>query len=299
MGVLWVLLVSGNPFVVDDRGAERVAGVAVVFARRPSTVINESDSRAGNSVHKAGGLRAHSAASRHIAKVSRSSAPATSCSRRVSPSRIHGEQQAASTDRYKSVREKSMVINKTIQLAVLVTVLLWEFKTEAATTATKFCGRQLGEIMSRVCHAYNSPSWDVPTVVEQTGAVVRRKRQLGIADECCTIGCTWEQLSKYCSISAYSEAPLDELEAHMIADRSAEEEEQSRPDAPAVLSSDSVASGSASTALSARREHLVKNVARAAPVVGTVSPLLTWGRTLNTDLPAADGDRYAYIAVYT
>ncbi|XP_026765131.3 uncharacterized protein LOC113523375 isoform X3 [Galleria mellonella] len=192
-----------------------------------------------------------------------------------------------------------MVINKTIQLAVLVTVLLWEFKTEAATTATKFCGRQLGEIMSRVCHAYNSPSWDVPTVVEQTGAVVRRKRQLGIADECCTIGCTWEQLSKYCSISAYSEAPLDELEAHMIADRSAEEEEQSRPDAPAVLSSDSVASGSASTALSARREHLVKNVARAAPVVGTVSPLLTWGRTLNTDLPAADGDRYAYIAVYT
>ncbi|XP_059060172.1 uncharacterized protein LOC131853328 isoform X3 [Achroia grisella] len=194
---------------------------------------------------------------------------------------------------------KSMMIN--IPLAVLATALLCQSKTEAATTAVKFCGRQLGEIMSRVCHAYNSPSWDVPTVVEQTGAVVRRKRQLGIADECCTIGCTWEQLSKYCSISAYSESPLDDLEAHMIADRSAE---QDGPSAPAMLGTDSTASSSTGSARtgragSARRERLVKSVARAAPVVGTVSPLLTWGRTLNTDLPAADQDRYAYIAVYT
>ncbi|KAM3968128.1 uncharacterized protein ACR2FA_005846 isoform 2-T3 [Aphomia sociella] len=142
-----------------------------------------------------------------------------------------------------------MVVNKAIQLALLATVLLWETKIEAATTAVKFCGRQLGEIMSRVCHAYNSPSWDVPTVVEQPGALVRRRRQLGIADECCTIGCTWEQLSKYCSISAYSESPLDDLEAHMIADRSAEQE---GPSAPAVVSSGGRRSGSAG--LSARRE---------------------------------------------
>ncbi|XP_063823833.1 uncharacterized protein LOC135073601 isoform X1 [Ostrinia nubilalis] len=114
-----------------------------------------------------------------------------------------------------------MLVNRGIQIAI-VAALLWQARTDAASAAVKFCGRQLGEIMSRVCHAYNSPSWDIPTVVEQHGTSTRRKRQLGIADECCTIGCTWEQLSKYCSISAYSESPLDELEAHMIADRSAE-----------------------------------------------------------------------------
>ncbi|XP_059060171.1 uncharacterized protein LOC131853328 isoform X2 [Achroia grisella] len=153
---------------------------------------------------------------------------------------------------------KSMMIN--IPLAVLATALLCQSKTEAATTAVKFCGRQLGEIMSRVCHAYNSPSWDVPTVVEQTGAVVRRKRQLGIADECCTIGCTWEQLSKYCSISAYSESPLDDLEAHMIADRSAE---QDGPSAPAMLGTDSTASSSTGSARTGRAGSARREVGRA------------------------------------
>lgn len=46
------------------------------------------------------------------------------------------------------------------------------------------------------------------------------------------------------------------------------------------------------------KQGLVKNAARAAPVVGTVSPLITWGRTLNTNLPLADRERYAYV-VYT
>lgn len=41
-------------------------------------------------------------------------------------------------------------------------------------------------------------------------------------------------------------------------------------------------------------QSLLKS-ARAAPVVGTVSPLITWGRTLNTDLLTADRDRYAYV----
>ncbi|KAL4708762.1 hypothetical protein ACJJTC_011726 [Scirpophaga incertulas] len=116
-----------------------------------------------------------------------------------------------------------MVAVRTYQVAILAAALLWHTRADARSAAAKFCGRQLGEIMSRVCHAYNSPAWDVPTVVEQHGAVARRKRQLGIADECCTIGCTWEQLSKYCSISAYSESPLEDLEQHMIADRSVED----------------------------------------------------------------------------
>ncbi|CAH0664295.1 unnamed protein product [Chilo suppressalis] len=121
-----------------------------------------------------------------------------------------------------------MMVVRTYQLALYAVTLMWHSQTEARSSALKFCGRQLGEIMSKVCYAYNSPAWDVPTVVEH-GALARRKRQLGIADECCTIGCTWEQLSKYCSVSAYSESPLGMLEAHMIADRSAEQGARAPP----------------------------------------------------------------------
>ncbi|KAJ0179364.1 hypothetical protein K1T71_005076 [Dendrolimus kikuchii] len=179
----------------------------------------------------------------------------------------------------------NMLVNKAVQFAVLTAAVLLESNTEAArTAAVKFCGRQLSEIMSRVCHAYNSPSWDVPTVVEQPGGSVRRKRQLGIADECCIIGCTWDQLSEYCSIVsyAYSDSPQENPDEHVIADRSAEQ-------------GSGVQGASKATPTSTPAAGLVKNAARAAPVVGTVSPLITWGRTLNTNLPLADRERYAYV----
>nr|XP_049696895.1 uncharacterized protein LOC110372301 isoform X4 [Helicoverpa armigera] len=176
-----------------------------------------------------------------------------------------------------------MLVNKAVQFAVLAAAVLLESRADAATSpSVKFCGRQLSEIMSRVCHAYNSP-WDTPTVVEQPSSIVRRRRQVGngIADVCCNHGCTWEQLSEYCSISANSESPLEDMEAHIIADRSAEQTAAETKDA---------ASPAAAPAA-----DLVKNVARAAPVVGTVSPLITWGRTLNTDLSPASRDQYAYV----
>ncbi|XP_026747193.1 insulin-like growth factor II isoform X2 [Trichoplusia ni] len=179
-----------------------------------------------------------------------------------------------------------MLVNKAVQLAVLAAAVLLDSRVEAASSPTlKFCGRQLSEIMSRVCHAYNSP-WDTPTVVEQPGSLVRRRRQVrrGIADECCTHGCTWEQLSEYCSISAYTESPLEEMGAHIIADRSAEQ--------------GATESKGAAAAAAAPAADLVKSAARAAPVVGTVSPLITWGRTLNTDALTAGRDQYAYV-VYT
>ncbi|CAH2062783.1 unnamed protein product, partial [Iphiclides podalirius] len=113
-----------------------------------------------------------------------------------------------------------MLVSATVQLALLAAAVLSATRSDAAPV--KLCGRQLGEIMSRVCHAYNSPSWDVPTVVEQPAAVVRRRRQTGIADECCNYGCTWEQLTEYCAVSANSESPLGSMESHMIEDRSAE-----------------------------------------------------------------------------
>ncbi|XP_072941782.1 uncharacterized protein [Epargyreus clarus] len=223
-----------------------------------------------------------------------------------------------------------MLVTKALQLVILAVSLVWDSRTDAASTTVKVCGRELGEVMSRVCHVYNSPSWDVPTVVEQPAAVVRRRRQTGIADECCTYGCTWEQLSEYCAIRAISESPLDSMEAHMIADRSAETAASS----PAIVGRDGEgadASGAASRRevgrgsrgygrarargrrcwcrrkrRSGRRRSslmgnmdILKNAARAAPVVGTVSPLLTWGRTLNTDLPSVERDRYSYVAVYT
>ncbi|XP_045763520.1 insulin-like growth factor II isoform X3 [Maniola jurtina] len=185
-----------------------------------------------------------------------------------------------------------MLVNKIVHLAIVVLTIVWDLRCDAATAAVKLCGRELSDFMSRVCHAYNSPSWDVPTVIEQPAAVVRRKRRTGIADECCVFGCTWEQLSSYCAISAKSESPVDSMEAHLIADRSAE---AAAAAGAAVVSPAVLGKAEAST----RREGLIKNAARAAPVLGTVSPLLTWGRTLNTDLPSIERDRYAYIAVYT
>ncbi|XP_037870802.1 uncharacterized protein LOC101740144 isoform X1 [Bombyx mori] len=226
-----------------------------------------------------------------------------------------------------------MLVSNAIQLTVFMVAVLWKNEAEAATKASvKFCGRHLSEIMSRVCHAYNGPAWDVPTV-EQPGGLLRRKRQLGIADECCLMGCTWEQLSEYCSIIAYSESPLEDLESHVIADRSAEQENlaagaktTTTTTTPAVVGSDEHVHVRGETGLASshgygrargrrcwcrrkrrsgrRRASLVgnmaiiKNAVRAAPVVGTVSPLITWGRTLNTDLPRPDNDRYAYV-VYT
>ncbi|XP_039745991.1 uncharacterized protein LOC120623808 isoform X1 [Pararge aegeria] len=219
-----------------------------------------------------------------------------------------------------------MLVNKIVQLAVFVLAIVWDWRCNAATAAVKLCGRELSDFMSRVCHAYNSPSWDVPTVIEQPAAVVRRRRRTGIVDECCVFGCTWEQLSSYCAISAKS--PLDSSEAHMIADRSAEAAVVS----PAVVGKERVAGEAASTRREVGRSRsgygrarargrrcwcrrkrrsgrrrsslmgnmgFIRSAARAAPVLGTVSPLLTWGRTLNTDLPSVEKDRYAYVAVYT
>ncbi|CAG9563086.1 unnamed protein product [Danaus chrysippus] len=171
-------------------------------------------------------------------------------------------------------------MNMKTLLTLFGMAVLWDWRCEAATVAVKLCGRQLGDMMSKVCHVYNSPPGDVPTVVEQPHPLVRRRRRTGIADECCIYGCTWEQLSSYCAISAKSESPLDSLEAHMIADRSAEV-------------------ASKSSASKDTREERIRNAARAAPVLGTVSPLLTWGRTLNTDFPRLERDRYAYISVYS
>ncbi|XP_041973048.1 insulin-like growth factor I isoform X2 [Aricia agestis] len=176
-----------------------------------------------------------------------------------------------------------------VQVAVIYLAMVLE--CEGTSMAFKLCGRDLGDIMTRVCHAYNSPAWDVPTVVEQPASAVRRRRRTGIADECCVYGCTWEQLESYCSVKAKEESPFELMEEHMIADRSAEQ---------AVAAPVAVAEAGAKAAAGAgaRREGFIKNVVRAAPILGTVSPLLAWGRTLNTDLPT-DRDRYAYIAVYT
>ncbi|XP_063379685.1 insulin-like growth factor I isoform X3 [Cydia fagiglandana] len=165
----------------------------------------------------------------------------------------------------------------------VVLLTAWTLQpAEAATAASvKLCGRKLSDIMSRVCYVYNSPSWGDPTVVEQPG--MRRKRQAGIADQCCTFGCTWEQLNEYCAISSNSESALSELEAHMLETRGTEHkreaERQAAPETPPEI------------------RDQINN--RPEPVVGTVSPVLTWGRTLNTDLPPMERNRYNYIAVYS
>ncbi|XP_049865414.1 insulin-related peptide 4-like isoform X3 [Pectinophora gossypiella] len=143
-----------------------------------------------------------------------------------------------------------MLVKTAVQVAMLAAAVLCGARTEAATSSFKLCGRELGEIMKRVCRVYNSPQWDVPTVVEQPATVVRRKR--GIADECCTDGgCTWEQLSEYCSVSANSDVLLEDT--HMIADRSAEVESGAVVAAPAVVS-EPRAEPDAGKAASARRE---------------------------------------------
>ncbi|XP_050362781.1 insulin-like growth factor II isoform X2 [Nymphalis io] len=146
-----------------------------------------------------------------------------------------------------------MLAKKLMHISVFGLAMLWDWRSEAATAAVKLCGRQLGDIMSRVCHEYNSPSWDAPTVVEQPAALVRRRRRTGIADECCVFGCTWEQLTAYCAISAKSESPLDSMEAHMIADRSAEAEAEAEAAvvSPAVVGKEWSTSGETG---SSRRE---------------------------------------------
>ncbi|XP_032511911.2 insulin-like growth factor isoform X1 [Danaus plexippus] len=199
-------------------------------------------------------------------------------------------------------------MNMKTLLTLFGMAVLWDWRCDAATVAVKLCGRQLGDMMSKVCHVYNSPPGDVPTVVEQPHPLVRRRRRTGIADECCIYGCTWEQLSSYCAISAKSESPLDSLEAHMIADRSAEVASKSS------AAKDTREVGRRSRGYgrgrcwcrrrSSRRPFMgnterIRNAARAAPVLGTVSPLLTWGRTLNTDFPTLERNRYAYISVYS
>lgn len=56
-----------------------------------------------------------------------------------------------------------MMVRRVVHV-VLAAAMLWSGSGEAASmAAVKLCGRQLSEIMTRVCHAYNSPSWDVPT----------------------------------------------------------------------------------------------------------------------------------------
>ncbi|VVC89150.1 unnamed protein product [Leptidea sinapis] len=115
------------------------------------------------------------------------------------------------------------------------------------------------------------------------------------------------------------ETPFDSMEAHLIEDRSAEG--GSSVSSPAMVGQEATSQrevGRARTRgygrgrgrrrlCACRRKrrrgsptgnmNLVRNAARAAPVVGTVSPLLTWGRTLNTDLPSVKRDRYAYVSV--
>ncbi|XP_038213716.1 insulin-like growth factor I isoform X1 [Zerene cesonia] len=217
-----------------------------------------------------------------------------------------------------------MLGKNTACFAVITLVFMLDSRTDAATTSLKLCGRKLVEAMERVCKEYNSPPWDVPTVIEQPAGIVRRKRQMGIADQCCISTCHMTELLQYCAVIKL-ESPLEVMDEHMIEDRSAE---ASSASSPAVMAEE--------RATGARREvgrgrhrgygakargrrcwcrrkrrtgrrrtslmgnmNLVKNAARAAPVVGTVSPLLTWGRTLNTDLPSADRHRYAYVAVYS
>ncbi|CAF4936539.1 unnamed protein product [Pieris macdunnoughi] len=209
-----------------------------------------------------------------------------------------------------------MSVVKSAHLAV-ITVFLLVDTCYSAPPAFKLCGRQLVETMEGLCKEYNSPPWDVPTVIEQPTGAVRRKRQMGIADRCCVSSCRATELLQYCSVIKL-ESPLELTDEHLIEDRSAEASSGVPAAVVAKESSErrSVRGRSRGYAkrgrCSCRRKRagrrrsllmgnmkLERNAARAAPVVGTVSPLLTWGRTLNTDLPSAERDRYAYIAVYS
>ncbi|CAK1551828.1 unnamed protein product [Leptosia nina] len=217
-----------------------------------------------------------------------------------------------------------MLVN-TAQFAMITLALLLDLKSEAAPATFKLCGRNLVEAMEIVCKEYNSPSWDVPTVIEQPTGVVRRKRQMGIADRCCLSTCETAELIQYCSVIKL-DSPLELTDDHMIEDRSVEA--ASSVSSPAVMVKEESSSARREVGRGRSRGYgakargrrcwcrrkrrtgrrrtslmgnmkLVKSAARAAPVVGTVSPLLTWGRTLNTDLPSAERDRYAYVAVYS
>ncbi|XP_026326543.1 bombyxin F-1-like isoform X3 [Hyposmocoma kahamanoa] len=134
-----------------------------------------------------------------------------------------------------------MLIDRAVQLAMVVVIMLWGALTDAAPRrggTFKMCGRTLSHFMSHVCRVHNSPpsSWDVPTVVEQPASVLRRKRQSeGIADECCMVGCTREQLAEYCSV--INPEVLDTLDTHLIEDRSAEQENVAHgaPAVPAIV----------------------------------------------------------------
>ncbi|GBP75756.1 hypothetical protein EVAR_59399_1 [Eumeta japonica] len=187
--------------------------------------------------------------------------------------------------------------------------------------------------------------------VDRSAALARRKRDVGIADQCCNYGCTWEQLNEFCAVSTNSESSLDALEAHLIADRSVEETTSRVPTMISAEGTGSSASGPSGNESGRRgrgevgrsrsggyghghgssrggdrdREHVrtrgrrcwcrrkrragrrrsslmgnmrfVSNAPRAAPVVGTVSPLLSWGRTLHAELPPREHDRFAYVTV--
>lgn len=61
-----------------------------------------------------------------------------------------------------------MLIERAVQLAIVVVIMLWGALTEAAPRRSgtfKICGRTLSHFMSHVCRVHNSPpsSWDVPT----------------------------------------------------------------------------------------------------------------------------------------
>lgn len=61
-----------------------------------------------------------------------------------------------------------MLIDRAVQLAMVVVIMLWGALTDAAPRrggTFKMCGRTLSHFMSHVCRVHNSPpsSWDVPT----------------------------------------------------------------------------------------------------------------------------------------
>ncbi|KAI5634318.1 insulin-like growth factor II [Phthorimaea operculella] len=175
-----------------------------------------------------------------------------------------------------------MLVNKAMLAVLAAAAMLCGSRTDAAPSAFKVCGRHLSEIMARVCHVYNSPSWDAPTVVEQPASALRKRRETSGISDCCEYGCTWEQLSEYCSeVSANSDLSLETYDTARDMKRSADSAAASKAEATPPW------------------RAVVENVTRALPSIGTVSPLLTWGRTLNTDFPQVDRDRYAYIAVYS
>lgn len=111
-----------------------------------------------------------------------------------------------------------MLVARAVRVAILAVVMLWQARglAGAHTPTVRLCGRDLSKFMSKVCDSYNSP-WNNAAV--HSSGVIRHKREVGIADECCKNGCSWSQISQYCQIRNYSP---DFQEPHQIADRSAE-----------------------------------------------------------------------------